>query len=422
MKPLFPRSEFGKNVFTLLKGNVVAQLIPLLISPVLSRLYSPYDFGWWGTFMAIVSIVAIVVSARYEIAIMLPKREEEAINLFVLSVIICFILSILSFIIVFIYSFYAKKYFTQDSNMLKWFFLLPLMVFLLGIYQSLSNWANRKKQYHSIANYRIYNSIIVSITNLLFGFAGMNSIGLFLGTIAGSFISVSIFSKELFFDIKKNIGSVTNEKMIEMGRKYKVFPLTNSFQAVSDTFQLNGITYFISGFFGNTVTGSFSYATRILLAPMNFIGSGLAQVFYQQAIETHNSGGNLKNIVRNTIKKSFFIGLPILVIILLAAPQLFVFVFGEAWREAGVFAQILSPWLFLDFIRSPISQVPIILGIQKKLFLFSTIGNIILILSMLYAGLIVNDVIKGFYLFSCFQSLFLIFLIVWIYRISDNKN
>jgi len=39
------KSEFAKNVLTLMTGTTIAQAIPIAISPILTRIYTPEDFG-----------------------------------------------------------------------------------------------------------------------------------------------------------------------------------------------------------------------------------------------------------------------------------------------------------------------------------------------------------------------------------------
>ena len=91
-KGLLKRSGFSKNLITLLSGTTIAQAITLLLSPVLTRLYTPHEFGVIGTFLSIVAAIALIISLRYEIAIVLPKKEENAINLVALAAIITIII------------------------------------------------------------------------------------------------------------------------------------------------------------------------------------------------------------------------------------------------------------------------------------------------------------------------------------------
>ncbi len=415
---LLSRSGFSKSLITLLSGTTIAQAITLLISPILSRLYTPHDFGVFGTFLSIVSAIALIASLRYEIAIVLPKKEEVAINLLALAALLTIIISLVSFIgvLLFIYIYPGYEVIDQELKFLLYF--IPVLILFIGFYQSLNNYANRLKKYKSIINYRISNSLVSSSVNIVMGEMKFGSIGLLTGSIVGNGISIIVFIKEMYNDIKIHAKNVSKSKMIEIAFTYREFPLVNSFQAISDMLQINGIIYFIIYFFNSFIVGSFSYALRILQSPMNLLGSAMAQIFYQQASEIRNNGESLKDIVRKTMIKSTLAGLPIFLTIILFGQQLFAFVFGETWREAGVYAQILSPMLLFDFIRSPVSQVSLIIGKQKRLFSFSLIGNIILIISMLYGGIVTHDIIKGLCMFSFLQSLYTIILLRWFYKIA----
>ena len=415
---LLKRSGFSKSLITLLTGTTLAQGITLLISPILSRLFTPHDFGVFGTFLSIVSAIALIASLRYEIAIVLPKKEDVAINLLALAAFLTIIISILSFIGILLFKYFYPGYEFLDQDLKFLLFFIPVLILFIGFYQILNNYANRLKKYRSIVNYRVSNSLISSSVNIALGGLKFGPIGLLAGAILGNGISFVFFFKELYRDIKDQAGNISKAKMNEIAFTYREFPLVNSFQSISDMLQINGIIYFIIYFFNSFIVGSFSYALRILQAPMNLLGSAMAQIFYQQASELKNNGENLKDIVKKTMIKSAFTGLPIFLTIIIFGPPLFAFVFGETWREAGVYARILSPMLFFDFIRSPVSQVPLIIGRQKRLFSISLIGNFILVISMLYGGIVVNDITNGLMLFSVLQSLYTIFLLRWFYKIA----
>ena len=415
---LLKRSGFSKSLITLLTGTTLAQGITLLISPILSRLFNPHDFGVFGTFLSIVSAIALIASLRYEIAIVLPKKEDVAINLLALAALLTLIISTLSFIGVLLFKYFYQGYEFLDQDLKFLLYFIPVLILFIGFYQILNNYANRLKKYRSIVNYRVSNSLVSSSVNIAMGGMKFGSIGLLVGAILGNGISVVIFFKEMYKDIKEQSGYISKRKMKEIAFSYREFPLVNSFQSISDMLQINGIIYFIIYFFNSFIVGSFSYALRILQAPMNLLGSAMAQIFYQQASELKNNGENLKDIVKKTMIKSALTGLPIFLTIIFFGPQLFAFVFGETWREAGVYARILSPMLFFDFIRSPVSQVPLIIGRQKRLFSISLIGNFILIISMLYGGIFVHDIVKGLLMFTVLQSLYTIILLRWFYKIA----
>lgn len=414
-------SEFNKNAVLIISGTAVAQAISLLIVPLLSRLYLPYDFGILATFLSIVSAIAVLATARYELSIVIPDADEDAANLLTLSLLVSVAISIITFIGVIIFNLAIAPNLDIYPEMEFWLYLLPLFILSLGIYQALSNWVNRRKKYKKLVVYRILNASIYSVIAAIFGFIYYGAHGLLIGTLSGYIIAAFVFVLQNRKEYSAFNKEVSISKMVALAKKYSAFPKVNSLQALSDMFQMNGIFYFLSYFFVASVTGYYALAIRVLQAPMNLMGSAIAQLFYQNASETANKGGDLFALVKDTARKSALLGLPIVITLLVAGPFLFQFIFGDKWGIAGVYARILIPWLYLDFIRASISQLPFILNKHKILFLFSLIGNLVLILSLLYGGLIAEDAVTGLIILSVSESIFTIGIILWLFKIS-KKN
>ena len=101
---------------------------------------------------------------------------------------------------------------------------------------------------------------------------------------------------------------------------------------------------------------------------------------------------------------------------------MFAFIFGENWRTAWVYAKFLAPWLYFDFIRATISQYPIIVNRQKKMFFISIIGNLLIALILMYVGLVLKNVEIGLLILSLIMSMFSLIIIVWIISLSKVKN
>ena len=103
MKKYLPTSEFSKNVITMLTGNMIAQLIPLLITPILSRLFSVEEFGVFALYSSIATFFMVVAAGRYETAILLPKEDRDAVNILALSFLILTGISLLLMIVVLVF-------------------------------------------------------------------------------------------------------------------------------------------------------------------------------------------------------------------------------------------------------------------------------------------------------------------------------
>ncbi|MFA6922745.1 MAG: oligosaccharide flippase family protein [Bacteroidales bacterium] len=407
------KSEFAKNISKLVAGAAIAQAIPFFVAPVLTRIYSPSDFGFFSIFMSIAAGITVICTARYDLAIVLPKNNDDAQKLIALSFFICLFVSFFSFILITIIMFF--------ENIPIYFFLVPLFVFTIGFNQIFMYWNNRIKQYKQISSNRINNAIYGNASMLGLGFLKTGIIGLIIGTYIGVIISTFVFVRKDLKQLFKNIRAFKYSEIKKIAIHYKDMPKTNIIQAVIDMYQLNGLVYLIPFFFSSTILGLYSFGMRILQAPVSLIGSSIAQVFYQNASEKYNNNENIYSLVKGTVKKAAIIALPLPILLLFAGEDLFAFVFSEKWRVAGLYAKILSPWIYFDFIRMTISQTPIILNKQKQLASISVFGSLIITLSVLYAGIIEKNIIIGFYSISILFSLLNIFIIYWICIITKRN-
>ena len=131
------KSEFNRNVLTLMTGTTIAQAIPIAITPILTRIYTPEDFGVFALFMAIASIFGTIVNGRYELAIMLPRKNEDAINIFALGFIIAFVISLILLILVLVFNNYFVNL-LGNKEIGVWLFFMPITVFLVGLWKLLN--------------------------------------------------------------------------------------------------------------------------------------------------------------------------------------------------------------------------------------------------------------------------------------------
>ena len=135
-KRIKSQSEFYHNVLTLMTGSTLSQSIPIAISPILTRIYTPEEFGVYAIFLAIVTIFGTIISGRYELAIMLPKKDEDAINIFALGLVITICLTVFTSILVIV----LKNYIVNLLNthtIEYWLYLVPLSILLIGCYNLL---------------------------------------------------------------------------------------------------------------------------------------------------------------------------------------------------------------------------------------------------------------------------------------------
>lgn len=410
-----PKESFAARVLTLMTGTTIAQSIPIAISPILTRLYAPSDFGVFALFSSLVSLVAIIATGRYELAIMLPEDDEDAINLLGLSVGITMFVSCLCTVVIVVFN-------TQITALLNnpeisiWLYWIPLAVLLTGIYQALNYWSTRRKHYERLSMSRLTQSVSTASINLAMGFSKIGVGGLILGNIVGQSCATGIMGWQVWRDDKNRIELISKKSMRKNAKKYRNFPLINAFHAFLDAVQTSGIVFLIAAYYGGAVLGLYSFVMRLLRMPVNLIGSSVSQVFYQEASEIYNRKGNLHYLLRITMIRLGLAGLPILIFILLFAPDMFGVFFGADWVKAGVYAQILSPWIFFNFIVSPISGIYLIVGKQRQAILFGVLDTALKFLSVAY-GVYCKDPIMGFYAMTVTGLMILIAEMFWAFKI-----
>jgi O-antigen/teichoic acid export membrane protein len=410
-------SDFTRNVLTLITGTSLAQAIPIAISPILTRLYTPAEFGIFALYMSIASLVSIVATARYELAIVVPRNEADAVNILSLSLVIAILVSIICVIIVLLFNKTIARS-LGNPEIENWLYFIPLTVLLTGINQSFSLWFNRKKRYKGLAISRVSGRGISAASNVGMGYGGVGASGLIIGGLFGLFSANIFLGIRLLKEDRSKFEAVTRHIMVALARKYSSFLKFNAAQAFTDMIRENGITILIQAFFSSSILGFYFLAVRIVKNPLTIIGSSISQVFYREIAERTNSKTPLYPILKSILVKLLLISTPIFGGLYWAAPILFGFIFGESWTMSGKFVQALIPWFFMNFIISPVTTVPIVLNRQGTFLIIGVIYAAITLMSIYTLWKLNFDAITLISILSVILSLYMLLTLVWIVKIS----
>jgi O-antigen/teichoic acid export membrane protein len=206
-------------------------------------------------------------------------------------------------------------------------------------------------------------------------------------------------------------------------KEYKDFPLINSLHAFSDIFITQFLLYWIiSTYFGFLELGLFAMMNKYVKAPIVLISSSVSQLFYVEAGKAINKGESLVPIIKKTIRTSVLFAIPFTIILLLAGPIIFKLYLGEKWEIAGVYAQCLAPMLFLYFILSPISGLPILLNKQKKAFVFTLFGYSLTVIALFVGVWLKIKFVYALWLYSGAFTLFYLFNLTWYFLMVRKRN
>ena len=181
---IFPKSEFFKHASTLISGTVLSQAILILASPVLTRLYSPSDFGILGVYVSLIAIFGVLATGQYEFAVLLPKKDEEAINVAALSLALIFIVTFLISIFLYLFSDLLGNYYSDhfDRRIL---LFVPIGILIVCCFRVQTFWLNRIKSYNLLAFSQMLQSTSRTVLNISFGLVHLMSNGLIWGYALG---------------------------------------------------------------------------------------------------------------------------------------------------------------------------------------------------------------------------------------------
>jgi O-antigen/teichoic acid export membrane protein len=401
-------SNFNKNVYKLILGTSLAQAIPIVISPVLTRLYTPDEFGVFALYVSLSTIISVIVTGRYELAIILPRSDKDARNLLALAVGLSFFLSTFLYIIIYLFN-NEISLLLGNSDIQYWLYFLPLTVLFTGCYQSIYYWVNRQKQYGSLSVAKVVNTSSAGTTNLVAGFMGAGPSGLILGNVIGQLFALSFLSRDLFKGKTEYRDHLSFMRMSLLARRYKDFPKFDILASLMNALAHQTTIIFFGSFYSVALAGQYFLTQRVLGMPIMLVAASISDVFREEAARDFMETGSAKVIFVRTFIKLILLSFLPAVTLLMYAQDLFVFAFGEDWRIAGEYAQVLSPMLFLKFVVSPLSFMFFIAGKQN----FNLIGNSILLFATFMSFYLTESIIDTITFLSCAYSVvYLLYLIV----------
>lgn len=412
----FFNAEITKNSAKLLSSNFASQAIGLLVYPILTRLYSPDDFGLLNLFLSMAGIVVLFATAEYQYAIVLPKEEKKAVAVFQTAFALSGMVTLICLLTV--------PFSVQIANLFNaavlssWYCLLPIYVFLSSVWTLLNYWFTRHKMFGRIGNYQLSQGILNAGTKIGFGYGGLTNGGLLFSAILSPFIALTISFflaykkiKSLFVFDKKECKSVAKE--------YANFPKFSLPRAVVNNLSGNLPILLLTPFFGLAEIGFFGMALTLAFRPINMISSSLYQVFFQRTSEQVNEGKSIMPFFRKYFFRTISFVLPLFVVLSLFLPDLVGWILGKGWHQTGDYICIMLPWLAMSVLVAPICYLSDVFFQQKKGLLFE-ITLIVMRLLGMGIGIFYNDFRLAIIGFCVGSAIVIFFQLVWYLSLVRN--
>lgn len=410
IKSVSPKTEFAKGVSVLVGGTATAQALTIAAMPLITRLYHPEDFGLLTLFTALLSIFAVISSLRYELAIPISDSNKEASRVLFLAVFFTISQSII--IALLIYFFSDKISSLLNSKPIeKYLWILPIAVFFTGSYQIFEKWSIREKKFKRIAKTKL-SQVVAGLTIQLTGYPH-GSLALIIGQAVSQAVGVYSLLRSAIQSIDKN--DLTIGSLKETAKRYKGFPLYSTWTALSNTISTQLAPIIFIAIFSPEIAGLYALTLRVLSVPTSIIGSTVGQVFLSLAPAAARTK-ELPELIASLHAKLSRAGIPILILLLIAGPDLFTFVFGEAWRRAGVYAQIMAPWIYLQFKWTPLSMISTVLELQRQALIAQFLSLLTRGIILLFISINNLSPINAILLFSITSAINYLTISLWFFR------
>lgn len=345
-------------------SNALGQGIALLASPILTRLYTPEDFGVLAVYMSITTVLGVVLAGRYELAISLPDDRDDAVAVtWVASGFVC-LTTLIGLVVVLGFREPVARAFNSPA-LAPLLLLLPLGMLLLGAFTVARYWCIRVGAFAAIGKARLWQ-VISSLAIQLLG-APLGAVALIGGQLANQGAGTLALGR-----IARADGVFRRVPRADLWRvlvRYRRFPLISSWAALLNRTSAQMPPVLFAVYFGPVPAGLYALAARVLNTPAAVVSGAVASAFLSSASESRRAG-TLGHLVRRAHETLAGISMPPLLLLAIISPDVFRVVFGAEWEAAGRLAQWLALLVYFSMVASPLTMLFPVLERQAEDLVF----------------------------------------------------
>jgi O-antigen/teichoic acid export membrane protein len=347
-------SRFARQVFTLSAGSVIGQAIPLLASPLLTRIYSAEEFGAYVLMLAISAVLLTLSSLRYDGAILQTRRSNQLKTVVLLGTVASLFLNgFLALVILLIMGFGALP--APLEGMGYWLLAIPLLT-VANAFQSLLVAVNIKDgRFRAISVSTVQKAFASVAVQLTLGWLGFGLAGLVAGSLLASLAANRRLLEGKLTLLRKPFPR--QRQMLAVARRFLQFPLYTMPASLINSLALNSVVLLLGLHHSTHDIGQFGLAQRSIAAPMKTVSDAVGQVFLQRASDSMDNPAALRSLYLKTGGVLAVIATAVLLPASFWLEDAFAIIFGEGWRMAGELSLLLLPLVAIRFIVSPISGI-----------------------------------------------------------------
>lgn len=367
------RGRTTHGAITIMAGTAFGQLLAVAVSPLLSRLYSPADFGVFSVVNALAMVLGTVLAGCYELAIPLPDKDEDARALFVLGTVLTVMTTAVT-TAVFILLTPLLIELLDEPGAVTWLGWVPLVAAALAFFRLLNQWALRQQRYGATARRNVISASSTVLIQLVSGWRAAGPGGLIVGLGLGQALGAASLMVGSRISLRTSRADLRR-----LARRYRRFPLLLAPSGLLNSAGLYLPVILIATLYGAEAAGWLGFTQRILALPVTLIGQAVAQVYLGELARAHrNRVDQQARLFHITSVRLALIGAGGALLLMVVARPLFPWVFGEPWQQSGAMAQALAISLGLQLVASPLSQTLVVYE-RTRLQLAWDIGRLTLV-------------------------------------------
>ena len=374
------RPGFARNVAVLAGGAAGAQIINAAISPVLTRLFDPSEIGQLGLYLAFVYVAAMVLSLRFEQAIVVPAGDAAAAGLAVLAGLLVPVMSVIAAVVLFALIEVGLGGYDSLPLVAVPIALVGLVAF--GYFGVIRYWLIRQSNYRVLSEVSITQSIGRAVGQVVAGLAGLGIVGLLIGDLIGRAVGLGRMYRAAEAGFRQS-RTEAHVRIGRLARLYWRFPIIGVPSSLLNAAAFSLPVPLLASGYGLATAGYFALVQRVLGLPMSIIGMSVSDTLLAHISDLANSRpAAALPLFRRTAFVLALIGAPIALAVIVLGPAVFDLVFGPEWRTAGVMAAIMAPWYLAAFIVSPLSRVSVVYQGQGWKLVYDTLSLVAVVASL----------------------------------------
>lgn len=390
-----------RNTLKLSSSSALLMLLPLIVTPILSRLYSPADYGDWGVFSSVFYVINSFLFLSYENTIVKSDNEEEVPNLIGICVIVSSIVILLTVLTFTIGKLIGVEFFCSFPSVK----LLVLLLSAQAIHVIANNIANREKKYGLMSIANIVGGTSQAAFRVTLGVYPIVAYGLIVGNVIAQVVTTLFIVVCLLRSVQIEWNYLSLKRLTNLAKVNKKFPLFDAPARFVELSLANIALIIMTFFWDKSEIGSYSMVTQFVLLPISIVGTSMGNVFYKELCESAGQPDVIALTTQRASKITFLLSFLPLLFFVVGGDYLLTFVLGQKWVAAGKIAICICVYSVPLILSEPLLPIFRSLDRQELRFRLNVLNFILSLGSLfataalthnLYLSLLVYSMFSGF--------------------------